>query len=888
MEPVDVASLAARLAELRRAREALGSHGFLPARVPAAPTDEFAAYADACSELPERYHGADRYVRPWLAERFAAWTPDDDARLTALAPAACDDLMAAVSTLAHAHRWSAMPATDVARALTSVSLPPGLARAWDSLSRRLDVPRCGNLYHMVLHAWRAADLQPGAPYAGERLRRDDVAPLHPWLRGRERDELAAFSGAVIRTEAQGVLAADVAVPLYTAVLEDDLHEVTYYLDKLAAIAAEIGQIFARAIRRQRIAPHTFLTAIQPHFIWGLEHRGERLEGASGAQAPSFQLLDAVLGVPRESHAARSAVHSRGGLPPTHRRFLAALDVLAPELRAYVDRVGDPTLADRFNECARGLQYWRRIHQKRGGLYIAGDPGRPAPPYTSSGRVVDDAGQAAATRFDVAMEAHVQETAQVLFPAERLEAATLESALRYLRPDDLAALLIGAVRLPYPEGAPILRERERRAGLFLIRRGAARVVRVHQSVEIDLARMVPGELFGELSFLANVPASATVVADAGGCDVDLVTAEHVLGLLGEPGFAARFYQSLAGYLARRQRVVVGTFSELVAGEQRQLLAERLPAAVAPTSPVPEDMQRSLDVFTDAMTAAQTELSVRAACDALLLALSRHTGDTPADLACAAETFRRAGPWLWRSDLLAWMLRRGPRLVDPGLVERAHAPARGDDVTARGVDAWARDLPTIRWIRETPDVIAAAIDDALRTTDAESAVTFLEFGPGWSAPRSRAGEPLHLTCFDFDPAAHTWARARLGPGAASLRLVHGDIVRLARGQGRLTLAPQQVIVAGTLLLRLEDREAAEMLSWIHAHLRDGGVVLATSFDPAAPDRPFIDRVLQAGLRRRQEVDLTDLFLRSEFGASPLELRRADSGAAWFVACRRRPRV
>ena len=111
-------ALAARLVELRRARDELGPHGFLPARVPAAPASPL--YAAACRELPARYHGEGRDVRPWLTETFATWSADDEAGLAALAPAAIDDMMAAVSTLAHAHRWAAMPAPAASHALAAI------------------------------------------------------------------------------------------------------------------------------------------------------------------------------------------------------------------------------------------------------------------------------------------------------------------------------------------------------------------------------------------------------------------------------------------------------------------------------------------------------------------------------------------------------------------------------------------------------------------------------------------------------------------------------------------------------------------------------------------------------------------------------------------------
>lgn len=407
------------LAQLELARAALGPHGFLPVRAPASPV--LCTLADVCRELPLRYHLPEGDVRPWLREVFESCPEHQD---TELDPAGLDDLMVVVTHLAHAFRWAAMPAPAASHALAQVDLPRGLARLWSRLAAQLDVPRCGNLYHMVLHGWSADNIRPGAEYTTDRLLHGGLAPLYPWLRGREADELSVFTGAVVETEAHGAAAVDLAVPLFAAVARDDTSAAAELLDRLAAVVAEIGKVFARAIRKQQVSPHTFLALIQPHFLWGLEHEGEVLEGASGAQTPCFQLLDAMLAVPRESPAAQAATRSRAGLPPRHRGFLAAVDALGGELRAFVGRTGDHALADRYNECVRGLQHWRRMHQKRGALYLAGDPQRPVPEYMSVGRLVGGAGDPAG-RFDAAMEAHVQETAQVLFPSEHFEAPPRE-------------------------------------------------------------------------------------------------------------------------------------------------------------------------------------------------------------------------------------------------------------------------------------------------------------------------------------------------------------------------------------------------------------------------------------------------------------------------------
>ena len=62
----------------------------------------------------------------------------------------------------------------------------------------------------------------------------------------------------------------------------------------------------------------------------------------------------------------------------------------------------------------------------------------------------------------------------------------------------------------------------------------------------------GELFGEMSFLEEAGASASVVADDE-VEVDVIPGEHVRRLLDSlPGFAARFYHSLAVTLSERLR------------------------------------------------------------------------------------------------------------------------------------------------------------------------------------------------------------------------------------------------------------------------------------------------------------------------------------------------
>ena len=72
----------------------------------------------------------------------------------------------------------------------------------------------------------------------------------------------------------------------------------------------------------------------------------------------------------------------------------------------------------------------------------------------------------------------------------------------------AAIAEKAVEVDFPAGHRIARQGEIETGFFLIVAGAASVVRDGKV----LARLRPGEFFGELSLLDRRPRMASVVAD----------------------------------------------------------------------------------------------------------------------------------------------------------------------------------------------------------------------------------------------------------------------------------------------------------------------------------------------------------------------------------------
>jgi len=129
---------------------------------------------------------------------------------------------------------------------------------------------------------------------------------------------------------------------------------------------------------------------------------------------------------------------------------------------------------------------------------------------------------------------------------------MATLLRYTSDDDDASLLAGAERRAFADGEVILREGERTHSLFILRSGGARVERSHGEFTVEISRLGQGELFGEMGFVEDFAASASVVAD-GPCEVDAIEEAHVHRLAErDPAFAGRFYRSVAELLSRRLR------------------------------------------------------------------------------------------------------------------------------------------------------------------------------------------------------------------------------------------------------------------------------------------------------------------------------------------------
>lgn len=129
---------------------------------------------------------------------------------------------------------------------------------------------------------------------------------------------------------------------------------------------------------------------------------------------------------------------------------------------------------------------------------------------------------------------------------------MQKVFPYLSDGEERALLekVGVSR--FSPGAPIVREGDHHNALYVLRKGHVRVEKNSAGFPLELARLGPGELFGEMSFIDGSPASADIIANEP-VEAYVVDGQVLEPLLRKyPGIYGRLFRSLAAILARRLR------------------------------------------------------------------------------------------------------------------------------------------------------------------------------------------------------------------------------------------------------------------------------------------------------------------------------------------------
>ena len=123
-------------------------------------------------------------------------------------------------------------------------------------------------------------------------------------------------------------------------------------------------------------------------------------------------------------------------------------------------------------------------------------------------------------------------------------------LEYLTSNDWALLRSKSRRLSFNKGGLIIPINTRPTALFIMQKGSATVEVTRGTI---IARLTPGDICGEMAFVENTVASASVIAAEPETEVEALDLPEVSAIFSSyPHLEARFYKSLALVLSQRLR------------------------------------------------------------------------------------------------------------------------------------------------------------------------------------------------------------------------------------------------------------------------------------------------------------------------------------------------
>jgi CRP/FNR family cyclic AMP-dependent transcriptional regulator len=138
------------------------------------------------------------------------------------------------------------------------------------------------------------------------------------------------------------------------------------------------------------------------------------------------------------------------------------------------------------------------------------------------------------------------------PAQEQFLSTLQMAqnrLEYLTPNDWALLIDRAKEVTFQKDEILIQKGKQTKMVYLLVKGTARI---EADFNARIAQIGPGQISGEMAFLQNNVASATVTAaeEVKAYAIDWSALGDLFELF--PHMASRFYRSLAVILAHRLR------------------------------------------------------------------------------------------------------------------------------------------------------------------------------------------------------------------------------------------------------------------------------------------------------------------------------------------------
>jgi CRP-like cAMP-binding protein/SAM-dependent methyltransferase len=449
------------------------------------------------------------------------------------------------------------------------------------------------------------------------------------------------------------------------------------------------------------------------------------------------------------------------------------------------------------------------------------------------------------------------------------------------------------------GETIIREGAHPPAIYFVLEGLLGVT-VSSAGDKQLAVLGPGELMGEISFLEDQPATATVAAVESSVLLAVPRTTLEEKIRSDAAFAARFFRSLALISSRRLR-------ERVTSLAAQLRAKEL-GTKATTDRLAE-IERIIDGFKEKLEKADGEaikrggqipqalaLQIDRDFQALIEGMNREIGLSSSLDRHVKEEF---GAHL-KTELL-------PYLLLTQTAERFYSKPRGyagDFFTIEKIyqkkpagsgrlgplldECFLNGAPA-RAVRNRRGLLVEEIRRTVaETSGGEVRVASLACGPAREVfdvfETLEDADRLRVTLLDIDSEALAFVaeRAKRSEYPHRINTVSANLVYLALGRQRLELPPQHLVYSIGLIDYFNDRLVGRLIDYIYGLLEPGGRVILGNFHPDNSGKAFMDYILDWKLIHRTEDDMNRLFAASRFGRCCTRIQFEQESINLFAEC------
>jgi len=460
------------------------------------------------------------------------------------------------------------------------------------------------------------------------------------------------------------------------------------------------------------------------------------------------------------------------------------------------------------------------------------------------------------------------------------------------------LLATSQELEISAGTVLVQEGQEIENFYILIEGVMSVFHPEQQ-DKPISSVGPGQVIGEMSFVEDLPASASVKA-VERCMLLAIPFELVRQEMDrDPVFGADLHTALLHILSSRLRLLTGKLSALQNGPafretvRHESLAQALDAFKAAIFKTREsETKRQEDAFRqNAQITAQAYAQ-------LIAELQNHLGDqapgTPQEKdSLGYKVQQELAPYMLLSDFLNRSYTK-PRGYAGDFLTIANAYndlAIGNGRTGELLDRITLESPAVKAVKNRRKLLTEEIFRTIEEAKGQPVhVTVFACGPARELFDVYAQLPdpsiLKTTLIDIDLQALSYVSDKKDAFRVPLpmELHRENLIYLALGRRKLSLPPQDLIYSIGLIDYFNDQLVTKLSDYAHQLLRPGGRVIFGNFHPDNPQKAFMDHVIDWKLIHRNEADMDRLFEASAFGHPAEEIRFEEERVNLFAICRK----